>query len=198
MISHITSDLSYAYSLFEVSFIKDKQTELINTANETSKKIKHFLDVQKDSKDITWFYQHYNIFTATCGDKNFYNLFLSINLAVKEYIKIHSIKTDDMMYMQSWLNNHDYDEVLKLHDHKCPIHGYVSIDPKKSKTVFTDGLEDNIIYEIENHPGRLYIGPGKRFHRVENLEEWQGQRVTVAFDINDEKNTHLSFIPIII
>ena len=100
--------------------------------------------------------------------------------------------------MQSWLNNHTYDEVLRSHDHGCPIHGYVSIDPKKSKTVFTDGIEDNIIYEVENNPGLLYIGPGKRYHRVENLEKWEGQRVTMAFDVIDEKNNHLSFIPIII
>lgn len=198
MIKHIQSDLCENYSLFQIEFINERQTKFLESANDVSERIKHFLNLQKDSKDITWFYQHYNVFTATCGDKNFYDLFVAINLAIKEYLKIHNVKMDGMMYMQSWLNNHNFDEVLKLHDHACPIHGYVSIDPKKSKTVFTDGIEDNIIYEIENKPGLVYIGPGKRFHRVENLERWDGQRLTVAFDLNDEKNRHLSFIPLIL
>lgn len=196
MINHIRSDLCYNYSLFEIPFIVEAQREFLETADETSERIKQFLNVQKETKDITWFYQHYNIFTATCGDPNFYKLFLSINQCIREYMKIHNIKTDNMAYLQSWLNNHTYDETLKLHDHGCPIHGYVSIDPKKSKTVFTNGLEDNILYEIENFSGLLYIGPGKRYHRVENLEKWEGQRITVAFDVIDEKNNHLSFIPI--
>jgi hypothetical protein len=198
MIKHIKSDLNFKYSLFEISFINDKQKEMILSAEEISEKIKHFLSIQNVSKDITWFYNVYNLFTASCGDENYYNLFVSINTAIKEYVNIHNIKIDNMLYMQSWLNNHSYDEVLKSHNHQCPIHGYISIDPKKSKTVFTHGLDDSIIYEIENFPGLLYIGPGKRFHKVENLDKWEGQRVTIAFDLNDEKTKNLSFIPIII
>jgi hypothetical protein len=198
MIKHIKSDIDLQYSLFEISFVKEHQTEMITACNETSNKIKDFLKIQSISNDITWFYKVYNLFTATCGDKNFYDLFVSINQSAQEYFKIHNIKKDNMLYMQSWLNNHNYDEVLTSHNHQCPIHGYVSIDPKKTKTVFTNKLDDSILYEIDNAPGLLYIGPGQRFHNVKNLEKWEGQRLTVAFDFNDEKTPHLSFIPLII
>lgn len=198
MIKHIFTDLEKQYSIFEIDFIKENQTAMLDTVEETTLRIKKFLNSQKESNDITWFYQHYNTFTATAGDKNFYNLFVALTQIVSEYFKIHQVSTDNMLYMQSWINNHTQDEVLGVHDHKCPIHGYVSIDPKFSKTVFTKGISDDVIYEVENLVGRVYIGPGQQFHKVENTKEYEGQRITIAFDINDEKNTHLSFIPIII
>ena len=198
MITHIFTDIEHKYSIFEIPFINENQKEIITTVHETSDKIKKFLDSQAESKNITWFYQHYNTFTATAGDKNFYNLFVALTQIVSEYIKIHHVSTDNMLYMQSWINNHMHNEVLGVHDHNCPIHGYVSIDPKFSKTVFTKGMSDDVMYEVENLIGRVYIGPGKQFHKVENTKEYEGQRITLAFDINDEKNTHLSFIPIII
>jgi hypothetical protein len=198
MIKHLKSDFDFNYSLFEISFVSAEKENFLKTAIETSDRIKQFLNVQKESRDITWFYQHYNVFTATCGDKNFYKLFVGINQCIREYLSIHNIKTNEMLYLQSWMNIHDCNEILTLHDHGSPIHGYISIDPKQTKTVFTSGIEDNTIYEIENFSGLLYLGPGKRYHKVENLKEWEGQRLTIAFDINDEKNNHLSFIPILI
>jgi hypothetical protein len=42
MIKHIKSDLNFKYSLFEISFINDKQKEMILSAEEISEKINHF------------------------------------------------------------------------------------------------------------------------------------------------------------
>jgi hypothetical protein len=198
MITHIFTDIEHRYSIFEIPFIKENQDDIVATVHDTSDRINQFLNSQKESKDITWFYQHYNAFTATSGDRNFYNLFVAITRIIAEYFKIHQVTTDNMLYMQSWINNHTHDEVLGVHNHTSPVHGYISIDPKFSKTVFTKGISDEVMYEIENLVGRVYIGAGNQFHKVENTKMYDGHRITIAFDINDEKNTHLSFIPIII
>ena len=79
--------------------------------------------------------------------------------------------------MQSWLNFHRMDEVLDWHYHSyCSAHGYVSINPMKTKTVFEN-------FEVDNEIGKVYIGKPYMKHKVEVLEKYSDTRITVAFDI---------------
>jgi len=85
--------------------------------------------------------------------------------------------------MQSWLNFHSSDEVLKKHSHEWPFHGYISVDPKSTTTVFEK-------YEIENKIGQIYIGPGGKGyeHYVRVNNPYEGKRITIGFDITDIPN----------
>jgi hypothetical protein len=74
---------------------------------------------------------------------------------------------------------------LSWHTHFSRWHGYVSIDPKKTKTVFRN-------YEINNEIGNIYFGPGESQHAVEILEDYDGERITIGFDVTDNPNEHRS------
>ena len=78
--------------------------------------------------------------------------------------------------MQCWLNYHTPDKVLDWHTHEWNYHGYISIDPKDTKTVF-DG------YEIDNEIGNIYIGPGYRYHKVVTKDNFYEPRITLGFDV---------------
>jgi hypothetical protein len=101
--------------------------------------------------------------------------------------------------MQCWLNYHHSNEVLDWHNHAWDYHGYICIDPKKTRTVFRE-------YEIVNQIGNIYIGPGNREHKVVVDEDYSSPRITLGFDImvnNDNEffkliNPHdmFSLIPI--
>ena len=70
------------------------------------------------------------------------------------------------------------DEVLDWHVHiECSAHGYVSINPMKTRTVFEK-------FEVENEIGKLYIGEPFMQHRVEISEPFltdHGSRLLLMF-----------------
>ena len=97
------------------------------------------------------------------------------------------------MWFQSWINYHKPNEVLDWHTHLWHAHGYMSLDPKETNTIFKN-------YTIKNEIGNIYIGPGYREHKVEVLNLFEGERVTLGFDVTikpELPNGILSFIPII-
>ena len=106
--------------------------------------------------DPTWTYDRYNVFGLTSPTKVFYDLFKELRGFVYDY-------TDGDLWMQSWVNYHMPDQLLKRHNHTWPIHGYICINPHLTKTCFDD-------YEIENRIGDVYIGPGGRYHEVKLIE----------------------------
>lgn len=124
--------------------------------------------------DSTWGYSMYNIFCITSPSPIFYNLFKELCGIIRK-----ELNTDEPLWMQSWLNFHHTNEVLDWHGHDWPYHGYICIDPKKTKTVFKD-------FEIENKVGLIYLGPGYKEHKVEVLEEYNTPRITLGFDIHTE------------
>lgn len=128
---------------------------------------------QFPKQDSTWGYSYYNIFAATSPSPTFYNLYKELTSLVREYVG-----DDRPLWIQSWLNFHMPNEVLDWHGHAWPYHGYISIDPKNTKTVF-DG------YEIKNEVGNIYIGPGYRQHKVEVIETFDTPRITLGFDIHE-------------
>tara|TARA_B100000287_G_C20633706_1_gene780841 strand:- start:967 stop:1479 length:513 start_codon:yes stop_codon:yes gene_type:complete len=120
--------------------------------------------------DSTWSYDKYNVFGLTSPTQVYYDLFNELRGFVYDYIK------PKQLWMQAWVNYHMPDQVLQWHNHEWPIHGYISIRPHKTKTVFEG-------YEIDNEVGNVYIGPGNRYHRVEVLEDYDTPRITLGFDL---------------
>ncbi len=86
------------------------------------------------------------------------------------------------------------ENVLKSHGHHLNIHGYISIDPKETTTVFS-------WFTIKNKIGNIYLGPaGAGYdHRVINDNEWDGRRITIGFDCMFSENVFNShqFYPIL-
>ena len=120
--------------------------------------------------DSTWSYDKYNVFGLTSPSPVYYDLFNELRGFVYDYTK------PKQLWMQAWVNYHMPDQVLQWHNHEWPIHGYISIRPHKTKTVFEG-------YEIDNEVGNVYIGPGNTYHRVEVLEDYDTPRITLGFDL---------------
>ena len=156
------------YEIHELNFIKD---DYINFVIDCFNAKKRF-DIYFPETSSTWGYGNYNIFSLTSGSERFYRLYHEIKKLSRAYLK-----TDEPLWMESWLNSHRMDEVLDWHDHSyCSAHGYVSINPMKTKTVFEN-------FEVDNEIGKVYIGKPYMKHKVEVLEEYSDTRITVAFDI---------------
>lgn len=175
------------YGLKDLKFIQDDFVGFLNDCEDAKARF----DMMFPEASSTWTYDRYNIFSLTSGSQRFYKLYNEIKKLCRVFLK-----TDEPLWIQSWLNYHKMDEVLDWHDHGgCSAHGYVSINPMKTKTVFET-------FEIDNKVGRLYIGNPYINHKVEVLEDFNMPRVTIAFDISKEKDlknnnsTNLSLIPI--
>ena len=65
------------------------------------------------------------------------------------------------------------------HGHAFDYHGYISIDPQDTTTVFKDPD-----YQIKNYPGQIYFGPGGRIHKVSVDSDFTQPRITLGFDIH--------------
>jgi len=140
----------------------------------------------KVGPETTWTYEQYNAFNMTCTSALFFDLFKELNGFIRDYVG-----DDRRIWMQSWINYHTPKKVLDWHAHGWKFHGYISVDPKNTKTIFRG-------YEIENKIGQVYIGPGQVEHKVVVNEPYEGDRITIGFDCAvtpDEIFTH--GIPII-
>jgi hypothetical protein len=136
----------------------------------------------------TYLYRTYNVFSLVGRSKHFYDLLKDLSEAIKI-----TMPQQPYLWFQCWLNFHSQGGVLNWHNHNSLLHGYVSIDPKNTKTIFEN-------YEIHNSVGNIYIGPGNRKHKVEVLEPYQGHRVTLGFDVANTEmslNDTLSSMPVI-
>lgn len=146
------------------------------------------------TNDSTWNYDRYNLFTFTAPNFMFYELFRELSTCIRDYAG-----HDRPIWMQSWINFHKQDEVLNWHGHSWPHHGYISVDPKKSRTCFQQ-------WEIDNKIGQIYIGPGSEdasseefHHKVEVDEPYDDYRITIGFDCTETPHRccSLHFIPIL-
>ena len=124
------------------------------------------------NESSTWTFDRYNIFNLTAPSTVFYKIFKEVRDIVRG-----QLGDDRPLWFQAWVNHHRPNEVLDWHAHEFDYHGYISLDPKKTITEF-DG------YEIENKPGNIYFGPGYRKHRVKVLEDYDGYRTTIGYDIH--------------
>jgi len=137
-------------------------------------------------------FKHYNIFSYHTESDLFYDLYKELKQVIRDYVG-----DDRRIWFQSWLNILTYEElekVLAMHKHVFDVHGFISIDPKKTVTEF-------LTYEIENEVGNIYIGPcgDDYYHRVRNVDVWDGNRITIAFDckFNSDYRQPNKFFPLL-
>lgn len=138
-----------------------------------------FKKVFPGDQDSTWTYHSYNIFAFTAPSSAFYILYKELRDLIRG-----QLGDDRQLWLQAWVNYHKDDQLINRHHHDFEYHGYISIDPKKTKTVF-----DN--YEVINKPGQIYFGPGHRYHHVEAIEPFEGIRTTLGFDVHTTPQSEL-------
>jgi len=123
----------------------------------------------------TWSYDKYNVFGLTSPTQVFYDLFLELNEIAYEYTGAKNL------WMQSWMNNDPDHDPLQRHRHAWNWHGYISIRPHKTRTVFDDFI-------LKNEIGNVYIGPGMLYHKVVVDEPYPKDepRLTIGFDLTED------------
>jgi len=184
MITLIENNEQFNYKIYRSSTVCDRHQAMISEINMARNKFNQVFPGQ----DMTWSYKKYNTFSLVSGELMFYDLFEDLVSVIKE----HTNNTKPLWF-QSWINYHMPDQVLNWHDHQSVFHGYISLDPKSTKTVFEG-------YEIDNQVGNIYIGAGYRKHKVEVLEHFDTPRITIGFDVLTQPapfNDVISLIPII-
>tara|TARA_B110000467_G_scaffold144791_1_gene147835 strand:+ start:83 stop:619 length:537 start_codon:yes stop_codon:yes gene_type:complete len=160
------------HKIYSSQLIIDNHQRFIDTCYEIERLLK---DEFKDAADTTWIYNKYNIFSYSCSNIFFYDLYRDLCKYIREYVG-----DDRRIWIQAWLNFLTYEEVenvLSTHGHDWDLHGYISIDPKETTTEFTE-------FAIKNKIGNIYLGPctAGYDHRVINDSVWDGKRITIGFD----------------
>jgi hypothetical protein len=130
-----------------------------------------------DNNSTTWKFYNYNFWThcMLVDPILFHELWRDLISVIKD----NSPADAEYAWVQSWLNYDTYDSVesnLKSHSHDSPLHGYISIAPQNTKTVFDE-------WEIINTVGDIYIGMGKWNHHVENIGIYHEDRVSIGYDV---------------
>ena len=145
----------------------------------------------------TEFYYLYNFFSIASCNQETYNLYTQVVDCVRDYAELNGLP-DEQVWLQSWINFHRQDDVLKSHSHDFPLHGYITLSNQKTDTVFTDGENGSELWRIENKPLQVYLGPGRIHHHVEVREDFDDERITLGFDVQmkDMISDNFSFIPI--
>lgn len=160
------------YAIYKSELIAENQEQFILDATHAHKRFETAVSFNKVSS--TRGYNYYNLFTLTVGSKLFFALHNQLTKIIRDFVG-----DNRELWFQCWINYHMPHEVLDWHNHEnCVAHGYVSIDPKNTSTVFES-------YEIKNEVGKIYIGPSNRFHRVVVHEPYKTPRITIAFDVVD-------------
>ena len=203
------------FILLKSQLIINNQHEFINEIYKA--KVKH--QIHYPDKDLTFSYNIYNAFGITSPSKLFYQLFEELKPIILNYVN------SEFVWLSCWINVHDnngVEEVLDWHSHDFPYHGYISINPHKTRTAFEnrnaieavskylkeggdigDRIVDEIVeFEIENEIGNIYLGPGNIQHKVFIDEVFDTPRVTLGFVVIDEDkaskmDTHEGFSSLI-
>jgi len=192
----------YRYSIFKhVPLIKEH-----NAFVDDIKIAHHYLKEQFKTDDLTWMYKKYNIFSTLAGSYHYWNLFKDLGYCIKSHLteNLNYEKLPSHMWIQAWLNWHTKEQLLKRHNHADDgvgnMHGFISIEPQNTKTVFFENFEDKeSIYHIDNKIGYIYIGDGSKWHEVIKNDDFFGERITIGFDImiKGAPSSNLGHIPII-
>jgi len=164
------------YLLINLDYIKDNKDEFIKNANLAHERFVFNYGKTFNEMSSTWFYRYYNLSTLTVGCPLYYKLFIDLQKIIRK-----KANHDNPLWFQCWLNFHNEDEVLKLHNHPhCLFHGYISIDPQHTETEFED-------YKITNEIGNVYIGDAGLMHKINVLSPFKNKRITIGFDVVDEE-----------
>ena len=172
MITLLENNTDFNYQIWSSDIITTHRDEIIESALHAEKLFENRFGSIKD-RDITWSYQSYNIWLLTSPSPTWYLLF-------KDLVEIIKNQRDwnTPVWMESWINLHKTERLLDWHTHHRPMHGYISIDPKNTVTEFKE-------YSIINNPGQIYIGAGRKLHRViaNGPIDLSSPRITVGFDL---------------
>ena len=158
------------YILYNFEYIKEHQQEII-----TDLKRSHEIILEQGVSDSTFGYTTYNIFGVSSPSIHMYKIFETLRGLIRSQL------SEERLWMQSWLNYQDHDGVLQWHNHSSAYHGYIAIEPQDTKTEF-----ENLT--IDNEVGNIYFGPGLHKHRVVNLSEYKGKRISIGFDVMTDYN----------
>lgn len=156
------------YVLYQSKYIVDN-IELIQNDIEIAHRV--FTQVFPDN-DSTWNYHKYNLFALTAPSSAFYQIYKELRTLIRT-----QLGDDRPLWIQAWINYHKHDEMLDWHSHEFEYHGYISIDPKNTTTIFEN-------YSIKNKVGQIYFAPGYRKHKVESIEPFDGVRTTIGYDVH--------------
>ena len=177
------------YKLIKSDYIVNNHAEFVDRCDKLHTVLKNQFP---KAKNTTWIYYNYNIFICLAGDVFFYNLYKELTTHLR-----HCIGDSRPAWFSVWLNYLTHDQIgdaLGFHDHPHDLHGFISIDPKDTITEFVG-------FEIDNQIGNIYIGPGGLdfSHKVVNRSEWEGNRITLGFDVSFEQKKSMtkSFIPLL-
>lgn len=192
----VENNREFRYMVFRSKFIEQNLSDIEYQTNIIADVIKERLG--SESSDVTWLYKKYNVFNYAAGSPAYFQIFKDTVNCIRYYCKEYSAPTFNL-WMRNWLNFHDYDEVLKLHGHDVTFHGYISINPQYTETIFVDDLNQER-YAITNQIGQIYLGPGRRNHYVKNIKEYEGKRITIGMDLETDipPGVNLGCLPILI
>ena len=165
------------YFIHNLPYIKKNHNHFIEYANLAHERFKFAYGNVFNQPSSTWFYRYYNATCLTFGSPLYFKMFIDLQKLIRKILK-----TKKPLWYQCWLNFHKQEEVLDWHTHiESILHGYISIDPKETETEFKG-------YIIKNKIGNIYFGKPENPHRVNVLKKFDGNRITVAFDVMSEKN----------
>ena len=163
---------SKEYMLVNLPYIKNNKKHFKKYANLAYERFKFSYGDQSS----TAFYRYYNCISLLVGSTYYYKMFQDLFKIIRKYSK-----SKKSLWVQCWLNFHKENSLLKWHSHPDALfHGYISIDPKNTETVFKK-------YTIKNKIGNVYIGPSLNEHKVISKKSYTDDRITIGFDVIDEK-----------
>lgn len=184
------------YQIYNINSPKINQKKLIEYVNLSVDKFNH---LYQGFEHKTEYYYLYNFFTIASCNPEVYELYCSLVKCIRHYFDLYEIPKTNV-WLQSWMNTHKQNDVLKSHSHAYSYHGYISLSDHLTYTVFTDDHDGNELYRVTNYPLQVYMGPGYRHHHVETAESFSDNRITLGFDIeiNNTISENFSFIPVIL
>ena len=160
------------YMLVNLPYIKNNIIHFKKYANLAHERFKFCYG----DKSSTAFYRYYNCMSLLVGSLHYYKMFKDVFKIIRKYSN-----SKKPLWFQCWLNFHKEKNLLKWHNHPDALfHGYISIDPKNTETVFKN-------YTIKNKIGNVYIGPSLNDHKVISKKTYDNTRITIGFDVIDEK-----------
>jgi hypothetical protein len=145
---------------------------------------------------VKW--REYNVFQFLNAD--IYKLYHAIGDTVREACEYYGIDFKSQQYMmQGWFNiNHNKTGKLDWHDHGGPyaphFHGYYCVKAEPSTTHYRIFNDPNREVENKNIDGRMIVSEMGHPHAQADWD-WDGPRITVAYDIVPLKSLVMAGAP---
>jgi len=191
MIDNSSAEKQYQSLLYSSKVVTDNYDYLVKFCEQLHKRHQYLMPGESSS----WTYSKYNFFTLMGSDVIVWKLLKELKIMIVDYLNKHNESTESI-WIESWLNYHTPQQLLKdlpwHNHHEVKLHGYISIRPHNTKTIFFESSK-----VIDNKVGTVMIGPGANYHKVEIVEPFDTPRITIAFDIhNGDYEMNLLDLPV--